>query len=164
MAFADGQIVSDTSYRYRMADGYLADLLSVFPAVMINGARATGKTTTALHHAAQIDRLDQPGIAAMYRADPDAALRRAARPLLIDEWQEVPAVLAAVKRVVDVDSTAGQFILTGSVRADLQTETWAGTGRTVRMSMYPLAEREVSGPSGGGPDDLLRTSCHVGCR
>lgn len=137
--------MSDTSYRYRMADGYLADLLSVFPAVMINGARATGKTTTALHHAAQIDRLDQPGIAAMYRADPDAALRRAARPLLIDEWQEVPAVLAAVKRVVDVDSTAGQFILTGSVRADLQTETWAGTGRTVRMSMYPLAEREVSG-------------------
>jgi predicted AAA+ superfamily ATPase len=130
-----------------MADAYLVDLLSVFPAVMITGARATGKTTTATHHVLQIDRLDQPGVAAAYRADPDAALRRAARPLLIDEWQEVPSVLAAVKRFVDLDGTPGQFILTGSVRADLQTETWAGTGRTVRMSMYPLTEREVNGLS-----------------
>jgi uncharacterized protein len=126
-----------------MADAYLADLLGAFSAVMITGARATGKTTTAAQHVAQIDRLDQPGVADAYRADPDAALRRAARPLLIDEWQEVPAVLAAVKRVVDRDATAGQFILTGSVRADLQHETWAGTGRAVRMSMYPLTEREL---------------------
>jgi uncharacterized protein len=132
------------AYRPRMADAYLTDLLATFPAVMITGARATGKTTTAAQHVAQVDRLDQPGVAASYRADPDAALRRAARPLLLDEWQEVPAVLAAVKRVVDVDASVGQFILTGSVRADLQTETWAGTGRTIRMSMYPLAEREVN--------------------
>jgi predicted AAA+ superfamily ATPase len=82
-------------------------------------------------------------MAASYRADPDAALRRAARPLLLDEWQEVPAVLAAVKRAVDADGAPGQFILTGSVRAELQNETWAGTGRTVRMGMYPLVEREL---------------------
>lgn len=137
--------MTNVVYRRRMADGYLADLLGVFPAVMINGARATGKTTTAAQHVAQIDRLDQPGVAAAYRADPDAALRRAARPLLLDEWQEVPAVLAAVKRVVDADAAPGQFVLTGSVRADLETETWAGTGRTVRMSMYPLTERELTG-------------------
>lgn len=128
-----------------MADAYLADLLGTFPAVMITGARATGKTTTAAQQVAQVDRLDQPGIAASYRSDPDAALRRAARPLLLDEWQEVPAVLAAVKRIVDVDASVGQFILTGSVRADLQNETWAGTGRAIRMSMYPLAERELNG-------------------
>ena len=132
------------AYRPRMADRYLTDLLATFPAVMITGARATGKTTTAKQHVAQVDRLDQPGIAATYRADPDAALRRAARPLLLDEWQQVPAVLAAVKRVVDVDASVGQFILTGIVRGDLQNETWAGTGRTVRMSMYPIAEREVN--------------------
>lgn len=135
-------VVAD--YRPRLADGYLAELLAGFPAVMITGARATGKTTTAAQRVAHIDRLDQPGTAAAYRADPDAALRRADRPLLLDEWQEVPEVLAAVKRVVDVDGTAGQFILTGSVRAELHTETWAGTGRTVRMSMYPVTERERS--------------------
>lgn len=130
-------------YRPRLADVYLRDLLTAFPAVMVTGARATGKTTTATRHVEQIDRLDQPGVAAIYRADPDAALRRASRPLLIDEWQEVPEVLAAVKRAVDADPAPGQFILTGSVRADLHTETWAGTGRVVRMHMYPLTQREA---------------------
>ena len=144
-------------YHPRLADRYLADLLTVFPAVMINGARATGKTTTATQFAAQIERLDQPGVAAAYRADPDAALRRAARPLLLDEWQEVPTVLGAVKRAVDAGSQPGQFILTGSVRADLQHETWAGTGRTVRMSMYPLSERELrQGANADAPPFLQR--------
>jgi len=130
-------------YHPRMADTYLADLLSAFPAVMITGPRATGKTTTAARHANQIARLDEPGVAAVYRADPDAALRRASRPLLLDEWQEVPEVLGAVKRSVDRDSGPGQFVLTGSVRAELNNEMWAGTGRIVRLSLYPLAEREL---------------------
>lgn len=132
-------------YRPRMADGYLAALLTDFPAVMITGARATGKTTTAEQCVAHVDRLDNPGVAATYRADPDAALRRAPKPVLVDEWQEVPEVLAAVKRSVDTDPTPGQFILTGSVRAELNNETWAGTGRIVRMSMYPLTHREFYG-------------------
>lgn len=142
--------MTDTEYRPRLADAYLHDLVATFPAVMVTGARATGKTTTALREAQQIDRLDQPGVAAIYRADPDAALRRARRPVLLDEWQEVPEVLAAVKRAVDADPAPGQFVLTGSVRADLDTETWAGTGRVVRMHLYPLTEREVHGSI--GPD------------
>jgi predicted AAA+ superfamily ATPase len=129
-------------YRARMADAHLAELLADFPAVMITGARAAGKTTTAAKHVARIVRLDEPGVAATYRADPDAALRRTDRPVLLDEWQEVPEVLAAVKRAVDLDPAPGQFVLTGSVRAELANETWAGTGRVVRMSMYPVVERE----------------------
>jgi len=123
---------------------------------MITGARATGKTTTAATHVVQVDRLDQPGTAALYRADPDAALRRAARPLLIDEWQEVPEVLAAVKRSVDGRPEPGQFVLTGSVRAELNNETWAGTGRVVRMSMYPLTEREIHSAFTVSPPSFLR--------
>ncbi len=132
-------------YRYqpRLADGHLKDLFDEFPAVMVTGARAAGKTSTAVHLAGNIARLDEPGVAQEFRADPDAALRRAARPLLIDEWQEVPEVLAAVKRVVDRDHSAGQFLLTGSVRAELNHQTWAGTGRVVRVNMYPLVEREI---------------------
>lgn len=135
--------MSGIPYRSRLADRYLAELIEEFPAVIITGPRATGKTTTAAKHAAQIDRLDQPGVAASYRADPDAALRRAARPLSLDEWQETPMVLPAVKRAVDANPSAGQFILTGSVRAELQNETWAGTGRTVCMNVYPITEREL---------------------
>jgi predicted AAA+ superfamily ATPase len=133
-----------TTYRPRLADAYLDNLLGDCPAVLITGARATGKTTTAAQRVAQVERLDQPGTASAYRADPDAALRRAARPVLLDEWQEVPEVLAAVKRVVDVDATPGQFLLTGSVRAELTNETWAGTGRIVRTTMYGLTERELN--------------------
>jgi predicted AAA+ superfamily ATPase len=132
-----------TPYQPRLADSYLGELFAEFPAVMITGARATGKTSTAAQVAEQTVRLDEPGPAAAFRADPDAALRRAARPVLLDEWQEVPQVLAAVKRAVDRDSTPGQFILTGSVRAQLGHETWAGTGRIVRMSTYPIVEREL---------------------
>jgi predicted AAA+ superfamily ATPase len=144
-----------TSYRPRLLDTYLDELLGEFPAVLITGARATGKTTSAAQRVAQVDRLDQPGVAATYRADPDAALRRAARPLLVDEWQEVPEVLAAIKRAVDTDSTPGQFVLTGSARAELTNEMWAGTGRIVRTSMHGITEREVHGRLSPGRPTLL---------
>ena len=137
-------------YRARMADAHLAELLADFPAVMITGARAAGKTTTAAKHVARIVRLDEPGVAATYRADPDAALRRTDRPVLLDEWQEVPEVLAAVKRAVDLDPAPGQFVLTGSVRAELTNETWAdqlgrafAAGAVVHAGpgIYELGER-----------------------
>jgi predicted AAA+ superfamily ATPase len=50
----------------------------------------------------------------------------------VDEWQEVPTVLGAVKRAVDDDPRPGRFDLTGSVPAELENETWPGTGRLGR--------------------------------
>ena len=141
------------AYRPRLVDPLLHDAMSAFAAVMVVGPRAAGKTTTAARLAAQVDRLDVPDVAATYRADPDAALRRAGRPLLLDEWQEVPEVLAAVKRAVDRDRTPGQFLLTGSIRATTELSTWAGTGRVVRLAMHPLTEREIAGEVSG--DDLV---------
>lgn len=136
------RVKQGVQYHQRLADAYLRELFGEFAAVMVTGGRAAGKTTTAANVAQQIDRLDLPGVSGSYRADPDATLRRATRPVLIDEWQEVPEVLGAVKRAVDADPTPGQFLLTGSVRADLMHETWAGTGRVVRMNMYGVTERE----------------------
>jgi len=128
-----------------LVDPVLNDALSSFPAVMVVGPRASGKTTTSERVVAQVDRLDVPDVAATYRADPDAALARAQRPLLLDEWQEVPEVLAAVKRAVDRDRTPGQFVLTGSIRATTDVAMWAGTGRVIRIAMHPLTERELEG-------------------
>jgi predicted AAA+ superfamily ATPase len=54
-------------------------------------------------------------------------------------------VLGAVKRAVDDETGAGRFLLTGSVRADLDTQTWPGTGRIVRLRMDGLTVREMSG-------------------
>lgn len=142
---------ADTVYRPRLADRVIEEAMEAFGAVMVVGPRAVGKTTTAARLAAQIDRLDVADVAAIYRADPDAALRRARRPLLIDEWQAVPEVLGAVKRAVDNDRTPGQFLLTGSVSAQTDMSTWAGTGRIVRIDMWPLSEREVEADRAIGP-------------
>ena len=71
--------------------------------------------------------------------------------MLIDEWQLVPEVLPAVKRVVDSTGGANRFILTGSSQADLTTQGWAATGRVIRGSMWGLTQRELLGNGDAGP-------------
>lgn len=133
----------------RLADASLVGLLQALPAVLLIGPRATGKTTTARRHAVSVVRLDRPAEAAAFSADPDATLAAMTEPVLLDEWQAVPTVLGAVKRAVDDDSRPGRFILTGSVRADIEADTWPGTGRLVRLAMYGLTVRELRGNVGG---------------
>jgi predicted AAA+ superfamily ATPase len=92
-------------------------------------------------------------------------------PVILDEWQEVPELLGAVKRSVDSDPAPGRYILTGSVRAELENQVWPGTGRLLQVPMYGMSVREVlgraavtpfidrvidSGPAGAAvPDDPL---------
>ncbi len=135
------------AYRERLVDPLLKELLGELPALMLVGPRAAGKTTTAARHTNSTIRLDQPRQAAAFRADPDSALSELKEPVLLDEWQEVPEVLGAVKRSVDLDSRPGRFVLTGSIRADMDTATWPGTGRVVRVSMFPLTVSERLGCS-----------------
>jgi len=141
--------VVETRYRSRMLDGLLAELLAELPAVMVTGPRAGGKTTTAARHAASVVRLDRVLEAEAFRADPDVALREYEEPILLDEWQEQPGVLGAVKRAVDSDPRPGRFLLTGSVRAELDAATWPGTGRVVRVAMYGMTVREQLGRAEG---------------
>lgn len=130
------------SYRSRGVEPLLRALLAEVPALLVVGPRASGKTTTASRLAKTVIRLDRPADAAAFAADPDAALRELEEPVLLDEWQAVPGVLAAVKRAVDSDAHAGRYILTGSVRADLEAQTWPGTGRVLRVPMFPLSVAE----------------------
>lgn len=81
----------------------------------------------------------------MVRADPDASLRDRDEPILIDEWQVVPEVLAAVKRAVDTDPHPGRFIVTGSVRGETVAPNWPGTGRLLRVAMSGLTISELHG-------------------
>ncbi|ADB52729.1 ATP-binding protein [Conexibacter woesei] len=128
-----------------MLDFALDELLTDLPALLIVGPRASGKTTTAARRAASTVRLDVPAQAAAFQSDPDAALRNLTEPVLLDEWQVVPEVLGAVKRAVDADFRPGRFLVTGSVRAGIEQEMWPGTGRLVRIEMYPMSVREQLG-------------------
>ncbi|MBO0880474.1 MAG: ATP-binding protein [Mycobacterium sp.] len=137
-------------YIPRLADGLIAELLAGFPAVLVVGPRACGKTTTAARHARTIVRLDREAEAAAVHADPDGALD-VARPVLLDEWQLAPEILAAVKRAVDSRPGPNNFLITGSVRSDLEDEGWPMTGRVLRVQMYGLTEREITGDATAVP-------------
>lgn len=131
------------AYLPRLIDDLLARRLAHHPAVLLVGPRATGKTTTAARLARTELRLDERAQAVAVEADPDAVLRGLAEPVLIDEWQIVPEVLGAVKRSVDADPRPGRFLITGSVRGDVDSPTWPGTGRLLRVAMYGLTVGEI---------------------
>jgi predicted AAA+ superfamily ATPase len=135
-------------YLPRRLDALLERTLAEHPATMLVGPRACGKTTTAARLAASVVHLDRPRDAEAFRADPDVALSNLPEPALVDEWQAVPGVLGAIKRAVDADPRPGRFLVTGSVRGDLDGETWPGTGRLVRLDLHPMTvgERERRPP------------------
>lgn len=132
-------------YRLRLVDGLIERLLGELPALFIVGPRATGKTTTAARYARSVVRLDREAEAVAFRADPDAALRDLPEPVLLDEWQLVPGVLGALKRSIDAQPTPGRFLVTGSVRSNLEGELWPGTGRLTRIAMFGMTIREQLG-------------------
>lgn len=139
----------EVAYQPRLVDELIAELVAEMPAVSLFGPRASGKTTTARQYAATVIGLDQPGVQPVFRSDPDAALRGLDEPVLLDEWQEAPEVLGAVKRLVDADPRPGRFLLTGSVRAQLDTQSLPGTGRIIHIPMTGLTMREKLGASAG---------------
>lgn len=146
------------SYRPRIIDDQLRHMLAGCPAVMIDGARAVGKTTTAAQQANTVFRLEDASTLADVRNDPDL-LVRAEPPVLIDEWQLFPRCMNSVKLAVDDDRTPGRFILTGSPSNpppdpnDSGTEeperVHSGAGRVVSLYMRPesLAERGIEVPT-----------------
>jgi len=145
-------------YKQRSIEPLIVETLRELPAALIVGPRATGKTTAALRHVASVVRLDRSEEAEIFRADPDAALRGLAEPVFLDEWQDVPDVLGAVKRAVDTDARPGRFLLTGSVRDDLRSSARPGTGRVVRLTMFGMTIAEQLGRPGVVPlvDRLVR--------
>ena len=139
----------DSIYHPRLADVALATMVAEHRALLVVGPRSIGKTTTAARVTASTLRLTEGRVASALRSDPAAVLSNLAPPVLIDEWQIVPECLNAVKEQVDASTRRGQFVLTGSVRGDLDSPLWPGTGRLVRLQMYGMTEREISGRIGG---------------
>lgn len=140
------------NYRKRIADHILARKLEGKGAVLIEGPKWCGKTTTAEQVAASILYMDDPEKKeqniAMSELNPKRLLKGAA-PRLIDEWQIAPKLWDAIRFEVDHRRELGQFVLTGSaVPPDTKEITHSGTGRFTWLTMRPMSIFE-SGDSSG---------------
>ena len=140
------------NYRKRIADDILKRKLEGKGAVLIEGPKWCGKTTTAEQIAASILYMDDPEKKeqniAMSELNPKRLLKGEA-PRLIDEWQLAPKLWDAIRFEVDHRGELGQFVLTGSaVPADTKEITHSGTGRFTWLTMRPMSLYE-SGDSTG---------------
>jgi uncharacterized protein len=134
-------------YRRRVVDDELDELIPELPAIALEGAKAVGKTATALQRSGTVHRLDEPGQREVARADP-ARLSVGTPPILLDEWQRVPESWDLVRRAVDENPAGGRFLLTGSATpVDQPTHSGAGRITTVRMRPLSLAERGLADPT-----------------
>ncbi len=139
-------------YRSRIADGILKRKLEGKGAVLIEGPKWCGKTTTAEQIAASVLYMDDPEKKeqniTMSELNPKRLLSGPA-PRLIDEWQLAPKLWDTVRFEVDHRGEPGQFILTGSaVPADTKEIAHSGTGRFTWLTMRPMSLFE-SGDSTG---------------
>ncbi len=139
-------------YKSRIADRLLAKRLASKGAVLIEGPKWCGKTTTAEQQAGSILYMDDPAALEanlqMAEIDPSVLLE-GETPRLIDEWQLAPKLWDTVRFEVDHRHDVGQFVLTGSaVPAEEKDIHHSGTGRFSWLTMRPMSLYE-SGESSG---------------
>lgn len=120
------------------------------PAVLINGARQTGKTTLAQAIAAgfraQYFTLDDAATLASAAGDPAGFVKNLTGPVVIDEIQKAPDLFPAIKLAVDRDRQPGRFLLTGSANVmTLPRLSESLAGRMEVIPLFPFSAGELSG-------------------
>lgn len=158
------------TYKKRIADDILKRKLEGKGAVLIEGPKWCGKTTTAEQVAASVLYMDDPEKKAQNITMAELSPKRllaGETPRLIDEWQLAPKLWDAIRFEVDHRGEMGQFVLTGSaVPADTKEIAHTGTGRFTWLTMRPMSLYE-SGDSTGqvslrelfqGADDVVGES------
>ena len=143
--------LTEDGYRSRLIDKKIEKYLNLFGALSIEGAKWCGKTWTALNHANSVVYILDPendyGNREAARINP-AAILTGEKPLLVDEWQEVPGIWDAVRFASDRKKDRGLFLLTGSVTPKKNSFAHSGAGRIARIKMRPMSLYE-SGISSG---------------
>ncbi len=139
-------------YMARTADKIIAERLESIGAILIEGPKWCGKTTTGKHMSKSVIEMDKPDLTKQYcemaEINPSNLLK-GETPHMIDEWQIAPNIWNAVRYEVDQREAFGQFILTGSsVPRKLDASTHTGTGRIGRIRMRTMSLFE-SGDSSG---------------
>ena len=126
----------------------LRDRLSVMPAVVVTGARQTGKSTLAQDLTPGRRRflsLDDMDVLDAARRDPEA-LVGGDQPVTLDEVQRAPVLLTAIKRAIDRRRRPGQFLLSGSANLLLMHKVSESlAGRASYLTLWPMTDRELRG-------------------
>lgn len=142
-------------YKSRVADRLLAEKLEGMGAVLIEGPKWCGKTTTAEQQAKSVLYMDDPRNKRqnIQTADINPEILLAGdTPRLIDEWQIAPQLWDAVRFSVDHRNKDGQFILTGSAvppnAKERESVSHTGTGRIARVRMRPMSLWEAGDSNG----------------
>ncbi len=132
------------SYLPRVLDDELDEKAAEFAAVAIEGPKGVGKTETAQRRANTVYRLDGPA-GQVVASNPQVVLA-GEPPILVDEWQRVPATWDAIRRAVDDGAPPGSYLLAGSA-SEHGAHTGAGRILTLRMRPLTLSERGVETPT-----------------
>ena len=147
--------------RPRLVEPSLGERLRVMPAVVVTGARQTGKSTLARDLTPGTRRylsLDDLDVVDTARRDPEAIVG-GSTPVTIDEVQREPQLLLAVKRSIDRERQPGRFLLTGSANLLLMRQVSESlAGRASYLTLWPMTRREQRGLGVGGIwEQLLET-------
>lgn len=135
-------------YAPRIADRELKGLLRAAGAVLLEGAKACGKTETARQFANSEVLLDIDRDARDAASVNPALILEGDVPRLIDEWQLEPAIWNHVRRAVDDRGDTGQFILAGSSQPTDDETRHTGAGRISRLRMRPMSLSELGTSNG----------------
>ena len=134
------------NYFERIADELLQRKLRSSAAVLIEGPKWCGKTSTGAQVAKSVLYIQDPDKRAMYRQMADtqpSLLLQGDTPHMLDEWQTIPVLWDAVRFAADQRQQVNQLILTGSatpLQEDEENEIeHTGTGRIARLKMRPMS-------------------------
>ena len=138
-------------YIPRVIDKQIDDLLETMGAVLIEGCKWCGKSTTGRQHVKSVVEFQNPDKKSEYDAIKNtkpSLFLDGEKPRMFDEWQTYPIVWDSIRTDVDHTGLKGQYILTGSARPADGTTMHTGTGRIARVLMRPMSLYE-SGESDG---------------
>ncbi|MDR2557052.1 MAG: AAA family ATPase, partial [Bacteroidales bacterium] len=128
-----------SEYFFRLAEKRIEDTLSTMGAVLVQGARAVGKSTTSRRLSKSQISIDESfELSELAKSNPELILK-GNTPRFIDEWQLAPPLWNAVRYEVDIRQKSGQFILAGSAAPTTDITHHTGAGRIGRVTMYPLS-------------------------
>jgi len=139
------------NYLNRISDEKLKLYLRAKGAVLIEGPKWCGKTSSAEQVAGSVLYMQDPDQAVMNKATAQSKpslLLEGETPRLLDEWQVAPELWNAVRFAVDKRRAVGQFILTGSVTPTRTDDMHTGTGRIARMKMRTMSLYEAGDSTG----------------